>query len=69
LIDEAVELYTNCREQERNITPSESVRRQKLRTTVAQSTLAYIRFMRSAMTPGELIDAAITLLRQITPHL
>lgn len=63
LIDRAIELYANYRHDEPSVITTESAKLAVLKTTVSQSTLAYIRFMRSAMSPGELIDAAIRLFK------
>jgi len=43
-------------------------KREDLSTTVSQETLDYIKFMRNKMTPGQLIDVAIKLYREINRY-
>ena len=66
VIDAAVKLYAECRELSR-VSKSErgSVRLQAVSTSVSQETWAYIQYMSSAMTPGELIDAAVMLYKEL----
>lgn len=69
LVDAAVMLYANHRESSKVLTKKTgTIKLQSLQTTVSQETIAYLHFMRDAMTPGELIDAAIMLYRNWTPE-
>ncbi len=64
VVDAAVRLYAKHRElSEYSSTERESIKLQRLNTTVSQGTIAYLHFMRDAMTPGELIDEAMMLYR------
>ena len=66
VIDAAIKLYAECRELSRASKYERgSVRTQVVSTSVSQETWAYIQYMRSAMTPGELIDAAVMLYREL----
>jgi hypothetical protein len=66
LIDVAIKLYAECRELSRaSKNERESVRLQAVSTSVSQETWAYIQYMRGAMIPGELIDAAVMLYREL----
>lgn len=67
LIDVAIKLY---RERRHELMPAARIvgRRERLSTTASPDTLAYVEFMKSAMTPGELVNEAIRLYRQINEH-
>ncbi len=66
VIDAAIKFYAECRELSEMLTKEgESSKRQVLNTTVSQETLAYVQFMLSAMTAGELIDVAIKLYKEM----
>ena len=66
VVDAAIKLYAERRElSEVSIKERESVKLEKLNTTVSQETIAYFSFMSGAMTPGELIDAAIMLYKKL----
>jgi hypothetical protein len=41
-------------------------KRVQIRTTVSQETFDYIKYMRSEIPPGQLVDAAIKLYRELT---
>lgn len=64
LIDEAMKLHAEYRHELPPHKP-EAVKRLLLSTPVSQETLSYVRYMRDAMTPGELVDEAIRLYREI----
>ncbi len=67
VVDAAVKLYAKNRElSDECIKEREATKLEALDPTVSQETLAYIRFMRDVMTPGELIDSAIMLYRKLT---
>ena len=65
VVDAAIQLYAQKRELVQVTTREKTIKLEMLETTVSQQTLSYIEFMRSAMTPGELIDAAIMLCREL----
>lgn len=66
VIDDAIRLYLVHRElSEVSLKQRESTKLESLDTTISQETLAYVQFMRGAMTPGELIDTAIMLHKKL----
>jgi hypothetical protein len=66
LIDAAIKLYAEHRglsEMHRSV--KEVAKLEALSTTISQDTLAYIRYMHGAMTPGELVDLSIQLYKEL----
>jgi hypothetical protein len=63
-IDEAVKLYAD-RRHELMVSSGTNDRRYPIEIKVSFETFSYVEFMRSAITPGELIDDAIRLHKQV----